>query len=209
MQINIDKKTGIFVGIIVLLLAIIINMGMSRNDNRGFFGMHSFGMMDSNQTQGSLNLTGADVMFLQMMIPHHQQAVDISKLAIEKSKDVELIALATQIRKDQQAEIIQMESWLGDADSGHGMGHSMEGSMEGSMGGMLTKKELSALETATGKSFDLLWLQAMTDHHDGALHMVRMIRDARNAEIKRFGENVVIAQSAQIEQMKLMIERLQ
>ena len=142
-----------------------------------------------------------------MRLPHHQQAVDISKLAIEKSKDAELIALATQIRKDQQAEIIQMESWLGDADSGHGMGHSMEGSMEGSMGGMLTKKELSALETATGKSFDLLWLQTMTDHHDGAPHMVRMIRDARNAEIKRFGENVVIAQNAQIEQMKLMIER--
>ena len=57
MQINIDKKTGIFIGIIVLLLAVIINMGMSRNDNRDFFGMHSFGMMDLNETRGSLNLT--------------------------------------------------------------------------------------------------------------------------------------------------------
>ena len=69
MQINIDKKTGILSGIIVLLLLIIMSMGMSRNDDRGFFGMHGFGMMGSNHNNGSPNLSGADVMFLQMMIP--------------------------------------------------------------------------------------------------------------------------------------------
>lgn len=204
MQINIDKKTGTFIGIIVLLVAIIINMGVSRNNDRGFFGMYGFGMMDSNQTRGSLNLTGADVMFLQMMIPHHQQAIDISKLAISKSKDAELIALATDIRDGQSAEIIQMRSWLKDAGADIDMHHSMGDSM----GGMLDDQEVAALETSHSKNFDLLWLQGMTNHHNGAIHMVRMIRDARNSEIKRFGENVVVAQSAQIEQMKLMIERL-
>lgn len=204
MQINIDKKTGIFTGIIIVLLAIIVSMSMSRDNHNGFFGMHGNGMMDSDQSQGSGKLSGSDIMFLQMMIPHHQQAVDISNLAIEKSKDAELIALATQIREEQQAEIIQMESWLGDADSGHGMGHSMEGSM----GGMLTKSELSTLEAATGKSFDLLWLLGMIDHHDGALHMVTMIEDAEDPEIKRLGENIISSQTAQIEQMKAMITRL-
>ena len=204
MQINIDKKTGILSGIIVMLLVIIMSMGMSRSDDRGFFGMNGFGMMGSDRNNGSSDLSGADIMLLEMMIPHHQQAVDISNLAIEKSKDVELIELATQIREEQQAEIIQMESWLGDADSGHGMGHSMEGSM----GGMLTKSELSQLEDATGKSFDLFWLQGMIDHHDGALHMVTMIEDAEDLEIKRLGKNIISSQTAQIEQMKAMIARL-
>ena len=204
MQINIDKKTGIFTGIIVVLLAIIMSMGMSRNNDHGFFNMHGFGMMGSDESRSTKDLSSADIMFLQMMIPHHQQAVDISELAIATSKDAELIALATDIRDGQSAEIIQMKSWLSKANADIDMGHSMGDSM----GGMLDDQELADLETATGTSFDLLWLKGMTNHHVGALHMSTMIRDARNAEIKRFGENVISAQTAQIEQMKIMIKRL-
>ncbi len=204
MQINIDKKTGILSGIIVILLVIIISMGMSRNDERGFFGMHGFGMMGSDHGNGSSDLSGADIMFLQMMIPHHEQAVDISELALTVSKDVELLALATDIRDGQSAEIIKMKKWLTDANSDHGMGDSMGDSM----GGMLSDSELADLKAATGKSFDLLWLKGMTAHHDGALHMTTMIQDANNSEIKRLGENIVRDQSAQIEQMKLMMARL-
>jgi len=204
MQINIDKKTGILSGIIVVLLAIIMSMGLSRNNDGGFFGMHGFGMMGSDRDRSTMDLSGADIMFLQMMIPHHQQAVDISNLAIETSKDAELIALATDIRDGQAAEIIQMKSWLREADAEAEMGHSMGDSM----GGMLDDQELADLKAASGANFDLLWLKGMTNHHDGALHMSTMIRDARNAEIKRFGENVVSAQTAQIEQMKIMIKRL-
>jgi uncharacterized protein (DUF305 family) len=204
MQINIDKKTGILSGIIVVLLAIILSMGLSRNHDGGFFGMHGFGMMGSERDQSTMDLSGGDIMFLQMMIPHHQQAVDISNLALETSKDAELIALATDIRDGQAAEIIQMKSWLREADAEAEMGHSMGDSM----GGMLDDQELADLKAATGTNFDLLWLKGMTIHHDGALHMSTMIRDARNAEIKSFGENIVSAQTAQIEQMKIMIERL-
>ena len=204
MQINIDKRTGILSGIIVILLVIIVSMGMSRNDDRGFFGMHGSGMMDSNHGKGSSDLSGSDIMFLQMMIPHHQQAVDISELALTVSKDSELLALATDIRDGQSAEIIKMEKWLSDSNSNHGRGHSMGDSM----GGMLSETELSDLKAATGKNFDLLWLKGMTVHHDGALHMSQMIKDAKNSEIKRFGENIVRDQTAQIEQMKAMIARL-
>ena len=204
MQINIDKKTGILTGIIVVLLAIIMSMGMSRNNDGGFFRMHGFGMMGSDRDRSTLDLSGGDIMFLQMMIPHHQQAVDISNLALETSKDAELIALATDIRDGQSTEIIQMKSWLREADAEAEMGHSMGDSM----GGMLDDQELADLKAATGTSFDLLWLKGMTNHHVGALHMSTMIRDARNAEIKRFGENVISAQTAQIEQMKIMIKRL-
>jgi len=204
MQINIDKKTGVLIGIVILLLGVIMSMGMSRNSDGGYFGMHRSGMMNSDESQSSLDLTGADVMFLQMMIPHHQQAVDISNLAIARSKDAELIALATDIRDGQTAEIIQMKSWLNQGNSNIDMGHSMGEAM----GGMLTDTELTDLSTATGKDFDLLWLQGMINHHNGALHMTTMIKDAKNTEIKRFGENIVTAQTAQIEQMKLMVKRL-
>ena len=203
MQINIDKKTGILGGIIIVLAGLVIAMTASSNSNDEVSGMHHSTMMGSDENKGSSNLTGADIMFLQMMIPHHQQAVDISNLAMKTSKDAELLALAKKIAADQAAEIIQMKAWLNDAGATMDMGHSMEG-----MGGMLNDAELSALNAETGSKFDLLWLKGMTGHHDGAIHMVTMIRDASNPEIKAFGEKVVADQTAQIEQMKAMIKRL-
>jgi uncharacterized protein (DUF305 family) len=76
------------------------------------------------------------------------------------------------------------------------------------MGGMLSDEELSALSAATGTTFDRLWLEGMTDHHDGAIHMVQMIEDASNMDIKAFGAKVITDQSAQIEQMKKMLAAL-
>ena len=204
MQINIDKKTGVLGGIIVALVAVIIGMSLSSNGNHDVMGMGHSSMMDSDEHTGSSDLTGADIMFLQMMIPHHQQAVDISNLALTKSKDAELLALATSIRDSQADEIVHMKQWLKDAGAGLEMGHSMDGQM----GGMLDDAELAALKSATGSEFDRLWLLGMTGHHDGALHMTQMIEDAKNPTIKSFGQAIVKAQTAQIEQMKAMLQRI-
>jgi uncharacterized protein (DUF305 family) len=203
MQINIDKKTGVLVTIIAVLLTTILGISLNRNSDGGFFGMHHNGNMGMDDNFGSTSYTGADVMFLQMMIPHHQQAIDISNIALKTSKDPELLALAKTIRDAQSAEIIQMQAWLKDTNTNPGMGHSMD-----SMGGMLDDADLSALTAASGKNFDVLWLEGMIGHHDGAIHMTTMIADASNPEIKAFGENVVKDQSAQIEQMKAMLKRL-
>ncbi|MEJ6761065.1 MAG: DUF305 domain-containing protein [Candidatus Planktophila sp.] len=206
MQINIDKKSGIFISVIALLLIIIIGMGMSGRSNDGFFGMHhnDADMMDENYFNSSGDLTGSDIMFFQMMIPHHQQAVEISDLALARSKDPELLALARQIRDGQASEIITMKAWLDAANAGLDMGHHMDDSM----GGMLGDAELADLKAASGKNFDLLWLSGMTEHHDGALHMTTMIRDSGKAQIKTFGEAIVIAQSKQITQMAAMMKRM-
>jgi len=203
MQMNIDKKTGALVAIIIVLLAIILGFSMNRNGDEGFFGMRGSNSMGVHHNSGSATYTGADVMFLQMMIPHHQQAVDISKIALKKSKDSELLALANTIIEAQTAEIVQMKTWLNGAGATTDMGHSMTG-----MGGMLDDAELSALSAASGKNFDLLWLKGMIGHHDGAIHMTTMIRDASNADIKVFGENVVKDQSAQIFKMNAMLKRI-
>ena len=204
MQINIDKKTGVFLAIIALLLAAVVSLSINRGEDDGFMGMHhndNNGMGMHHNSKG--DYTGADIMFLQMMIPHHQQAVDISNLALKTSKDAELLALAKTIRDAQSAEIIQMTTWLKDSNTNPGLGYSMDG-----MGGMLNDAELSALNAETGSKFDILWLKGMIGHHDGAIHMTTMIRDASNPDIKTFGENVVKDQSAQITQMKAMLKRL-
>lgn len=204
MQINIDRKTGVFLAIIALLLATIASLAINRgdrDDRDGRKGMdrHS----DSSYGKASGNYSGADIMFLQKMIPHHQQAIDISNLALKVTKDSELKELATIIARDQTAEIVQMKAWLKDAGASEDMGHAMDG-----MGGMLSDSELTELKAAKGSAFDRLWLQGMTNHHDGAIHMTQMIEDAQNAEIKAFGNKVIADQSAQIAQMKEMLKRI-
>jgi uncharacterized protein (DUF305 family) len=151
-------------------------------------------------------------MFFEMMIPHHQQAVDISDLAISRSKDTELVELAKKIRDGQAAEIIQMKNWLADGgDSsmmGHGMNHGMNHSMGDGMGGMLTESELSTLNSLSGSKFDAYWLRGMITHHEGALHMVTMIRDSNRSEFRNFGKEIVSVQTVEIEQMKKMLSRM-
>ena len=202
MQINIDRKTRVLLGVIVLLAAAVVSLSINRSDTNEM-GNASGHMGHGSSSSTNPNYTGADIMFLQMMIPHHQQAIDISNLAMKASQDAELIELAKIIARDQAAEIKQMKAWLADAGASEDMGHSMDG-----MGGLLNDDELAALSAATGKEFDVLWLKGMTEHHDGAIHMTQMIEDAENADIKAFGTKVIKDQSEQIAQMKKMLARL-
>ena len=202
MQINIDRKTRVLLGVIVLLAAAVVSLSINRSDTNEM-GNASGHMGHGSSSSTNPNYTGADIMFLQMMIPHHQQAIDISNLAMKASQDAELIELAKIIARDQAAEIKKMKAWLSDAGASEDMGHSMDG-----MGGMLNDDELAALSAATGKEFDVLWLKGMTEHHDGAIHMTQMIEDAQNADIKAFGTKVIKDQSEQIDQMKKMLARL-
>jgi uncharacterized protein (DUF305 family) len=203
MQINIDRKIGVLLAVIVLLAAAVVSLSVNRGDTTNVMGSGSGHMGHGSSSSSNANYTGADIMFLQMMIPHHQQAIDISNLAMKASQDAELKELAKIIARDQAAEIKQMKAWLTDAGASEDMGHSMDG-----MGGMLNDDELAALSAATGKEFDVLWLKGMTEHHDGAIHMTQMIEDAQNADIKAFGTKVIKDQSEQIDQMKKMLARL-
>ena len=191
---SISKR--VIAGIAVVIMA----MALAGCSKDGSMGMDHEG----HSSMASGDLSGDDIMFLQMMIPHHQQAIEMSDLALTKSSDSELLALAKDIRDGQGAEIVKMKAWLAGANAGMDPGHSMGDSM----GGMLSDSELAALEAATGKSFDLLWLKGMTGHHDGAIDMATMIEDADNDEIKSFGQAIVTSQSAQNKQMAAMIKRM-
>ena len=199
MRIN-TTNNSVFKPVIAGLVALIMALSISGCASASNKGMDHEG----HSSEASGDLSSDDVMFLQMMIPHHQQAIDMSDLALTKSSDSELLALAKDIRDGQGAEIVKMKAWLdkagADLDPGHSMGHDM--------GGMLSDSELAALKAATGKSFDLLWLKGMTGHHVGAIDMATMIEDADNDEIKSFGQAIVTSQSAQNKQMAAMIKRM-
>lgn len=154
-------------------------------------------MMGNNENASGFS--GSDIMFAQMMIPHHQQAVDMSTLAETHTTNPELLALAKQIKDAQAPEIEQMTGWINDAHASMEMGHEM------GMGGMLSDSDMAALAAANGPAFDKLYLEGMIGHHEGAIHMAQMVIDSNNAEAKTLGENIVKSQTAEIAQMKKML----
>ncbi len=160
----------------------------------------------STATQGAHN--EADVMFNQMMIPHHEQAVEMADLVPSRTQNAQLRALATQIRDAQQPEIDQMtarlKSWGVDVDSGDD--HSGHGDMGHSMDGMMTPAQMTALEQASGAEFDKLWLTGMIAHHEGAVSMAEPeLADGVNPESRAMATQIKTSQQAEIDQMKTML----
>ena len=208
MNIEFKRRDGIYLAIIGFLVLIILRIVASDS------GSHLFGSSDSQSHSGMKNeqmdgpsasgLEMNEYMFAQMMIPHHQQAVDMSALALKKSTNPAVLDLANRIKDAQSAEIIQMQNWLGSEAS-----NSMMSDHSGhSMGGMLTEEEFSKLENSSGVTFDTLFLEGMIVHHEGAIDMSRMIKDTTNQEINLFGINVIDVQSAEIREMKELLENL-
>ena len=146
-----------------------------------------------------------DVAFATTMIPHHQQAVDLSALVPDRSTNPELIALAQQISAAQQPEINVMKVFLvqwnenPDTNSGHaGHGNSMQG--------MVDEATMTKLESLNGAQFDKLWLESMISHHQGAIEMAKAeIANGDNVDAKSLAKNIVTTQEAEIGQMKQML----
>lgn len=151
---------------------------------------------------GDAEFSGMDVMFAQMMIPHHQQAIDMSELAETRAENASVKKLAEEIKAEQDPEIEQMLAWLEAAGASTDMGHEMH------MDGMLDETEMTALGEATGVEFDRLYLEGMIAHHEGAIAMAQMILDSENPEVKALGKAIVESQTAQIEYMRELLAQL-
>jgi uncharacterized protein (DUF305 family) len=186
MQINIDKKTGTFLGIIAALILAVV------------FLLAGNSSMPMDHASHSSAMSSDETMFAQMMIPHHEQAVTMSELALENTTNPDVMALATAIRDAQGPEIKQMQGWLAGKSESHT--HDME------MGGMLTEAELKELASLKDAAFDQMFLTSMIAHHEGAIEMASMIKDSTKAEVKTLYENIVTSQSAEIEAMKALLK---
>ncbi|MEN9753289.1 MAG: hypothetical protein RL670_980 [Actinomycetota bacterium] len=150
----------------------------------------------ADQSPGRMN---AAVMFAQMMIPHHQQAVDLGTLAETRASSPAVKALAAKIKAEQAPEISLMKGWLKDAgiDPDRGMGHMGHG-----MDGMLTGSQMSELETAKGKVFDSLFLTRMIAHHEGAVQMAKEVETSGDAKLAKLAKAIIKSQTEQIAYMK-------
>ena len=176
----------------------------------------------SSPTSGTQQHNSADVMFNQMMIPHHQQAVEMAGLVESRTQNPAVRQLATAIAGAQQPEIDQMtarlKSWgvpLTTSDDagheGHSMpGHSMSGesmsdeSMSGgSMSGMMSEQQMAAMTAASGAQFDTLWLQGMIAHHEGAVEMANTeLAQGIDPGSRELATQIKNSQQAEITQMK-------
>lgn len=140
-----------------------------------------------------------DQMFAAMMVPHHEQAIVMSDIALANSTNPEILELATNIKAAQQPEISEMLSW----------GGAMMGAHDGhQMAGMLSDSEIETLRNATGVEFDRLFLQGMIKHHAGAIEMAKMVIDSETEAAAKLGQEITSSQLAEIEIMKKLLAEI-
>ncbi|USY23425.1 DUF305 domain-containing protein [Nocardiopsis exhalans] len=150
--------------------------------------------------QESSEFNDADVVFAQMMIPHHEQATAMAELAQSRAGD-EVRALAEDIEAEQGPEIEQMnallESWGNEP---------MEGMDHGGMAGVMSEEQMAELEAAEGDEFDTMFLEMMIEHHEGAIDMAQtQLVEGTNPEARALAEDIIDAQRAEIELMNEML----
>jgi len=165
----------------------------------------------SNLSQ--VQYTGADIKFMQGMIGHHAQAVEMVALVPSRSSSDDVRKLALRIDVSQQDEMKMMREWLTargqqipDPRAHHMMGATL-------MPGMLTPEEMAQLAAAKGAEFDRLFLEGMIKHHSGAITMVHELfateGAAQTPEIFSYASDVDADQRMEIDRMGSMLKELQ
>jgi uncharacterized protein (DUF305 family) len=154
----------------------------------------------------------ADTQFAQMMVIHHEGAVEMGRLAADSGGSAEVRELGERIAAAQSPEIELMSSWLEswgeDEPDDAEMGSMDHGGMD--MEGMDQDEVMGELSGLTGEAFDRRFLELMTDHHRGAIEMAEEhMADGSNAEAKELSAAIVSAQTAEIDEMTQMLDDLE
>ena len=156
-----------------------------------------------------------DVAFVQMMVPHHAQALEMSALARTHAKSPAVKALARRIEGSQGPEILTLSAWLQTRDievpkkgeDAEHYDHGKHGHME--MQGMLTHEQLEALGRLHGTAFDTMFLRRMIAHHQGAVSMAQTVAvDGSDVQVSEIAADVQTGQQAEIDRMRAMLRRL-
>lgn len=180
-------------------------------------------LYEARQDSALMNYSEADVAFMTGMIPHHAQALIMSRLAPENGASPAVRTLAARIINAQQDEIRLMQTWLRDRGEPvpevhidglrlmvHGPGGHMD--HDHAMPGMLTDAQLRELAAARGGEFDRLFLTYMIGHHQGAVIMVRDLfaQDgaAQGDAAFKLASDINVDQRTEIARMQLMLEAL-
>lgn len=191
-----------FAGILVggLIVWALVSSAIN-NNSMGM--MQMMGIRNNNNFSNMMN--NIDRHFIEQMIPHHESAIEMSELAMERSNRAEIKTLANSIIKSQAEEIDKMKQWYGswygvdvpeDPEVGMGMGRGM---MHGGMMG--DDVDTEALKNVT--DFDKAFLEEMIPHHQMAIMMANMLLQGTNrSEMKQLGQDIIDAQAKEINQMQ-------
>ena len=183
-------------------------------------GSSVFSLEDLDNVAGA-TFTEADVRFMQGMIPHHAQALQMTALVHKHATTNAVRQMALRMEISQRDEIKLMEMWLTERDQPlempmgemhhDGMRHDMAGGPH-VMPGMLTAEQMEALSNARGVAFDKLFLEGMIQHHQGAIDMVATLFNssgsAQESTIFTFAEEVDADQQMEINRMRALLEQL-
>ena len=160
---------------------------------------------------GSSRATAADVAFMQEMIGHHAQAVEMVALLNARTTREDMRLLGLKIEVSQSDEIRMMQRWLEARGQPLPGPHAHHGEGTTLMPGMLTPKQMEALKNARGAEFDRLFLTGMIQHHNGALTMVKDLYNTagagQDAELFSFTTDVDSGQRAEIKIMQTMLDK--
>lgn len=202
------KQRELMYGVIGFLAGVVITFFLTTNQS----GAMNFGNMMGRNTSLSENASRVDAVdahFIEQMIPHHEDAIIMSEIALERAQRDEVRELAQAIIKAQSKEIEQMKDWYknwfgrevkaGDeVMSQHGM---MGGSREMHMGMMGDETDIDQLNNA--QDFDREFLEEMIPHHQMAVMMASMLKGGtERTEMKELADNIITSQTAEISQMR-------
>lgn len=168
-------------------------------DSRGSMsGMGGHGSSSSSTSSATSSSRAADVMFAQMMVPHHRQAIEMADLALANpSTSADVKALAEQVKAAQDPEIETMNGWL------RRWGAPTTASMDHGTGGMMSEEDMASLGAARGPAFNRMWLQMMIEHHRGAVTMAQdVLSSTETPDVKRLAQSVVDGQNTEIATMR-------
>jgi len=186
------------------LAAALLLAGCSTGTDGGMAGMDHRTASTSPTPSASFDANSADQLFVQMMIRHHQQAIEMADMILDKDGvDSRVSDLAEQIKDAQGPEIDTMQGWLGDwgVDSGHA--HSMGDD------GMMSQDDMTALKNATGTDAARLFLEGMIGHHEGAISMAMTeLAGGQNSDVTGLAQQVIDGQSAEITTMNEILGSL-
>ena len=143
-----------------------------------------------------------DEVFAQMMIPHHEQAVEMADMALESTSSAQVRQLALEIKEAQDPEIETMRGWL----EGWGAPQEATSGMDHDSG-MMDESDMTALTEAEGADFDRMWLTMMIEHHEGAVTKAEEVRSTTEDEqVAALAEAIIEAQEAEIATMEALLE---
>jgi uncharacterized protein (DUF305 family) len=166
----------------------------------------STGSTDTNVSDSERGFNDADVMFAQMMIPHHEQAIELADMALDPTlmASEQVKALASQIKSAQDPEIDLMAQWLNEWEQPL-MDMSVDHSM--TMEGMLSVDELGAIGQMNGEEFDQAWIRAMIAHHQGAIEMADKVKtEGESALVQGLADSIIQAQKSEIDTLELLLK---